>query len=287
MWLLPTLDRIDKLKVFLETAKIAKTCTPGMVLVDEEDMTKNKEHYEVLDLPNNWIVMVTKAITMGDKVREVWPSVVNYRSRWVGLLNDDHYIVTPEWDRILVSALDGKNFTSSNDRRMAPMKAATATAWSMDLLNAVGWPIYPPELKHLFIDDVWENLGRMTGCWRVCMNAVVEHKHVLFGTGSRDETHNKVYGAEFPQKPGRLWDMDKAVFENFMKHDFNDVVQKIKKLQDRPRHQTFNPNYSKRSIGLLTAEDEQAYMDKYDSNTNKAGSDKDNRRSDVAKAEAE
>ena len=131
------------------------------------------------------------------------------------------------------------------------MKAATATAWSMDLLKAVDWPIYPPALQHLFIDDVWEQLGKATGCWRVCMDVVVEHNHVLFGKASPDDTHNKVYGAEFPQKPSKMWDMDKSVYENFMKHDFQNVVKKIMEFQDRPKHQVYNPNYDKPSQGLL------------------------------------
>jgi hypothetical protein len=138
------------------------------------------------------------------------------------------------WDVKLRDRLDGKNFVSSNDRWMAPMKAATATAWSMPLLEALGWPIYPPGLQHLFIDDIFEAIGRGAGCWRICMDVVVEHRHVLNGRGAKDETHDKVYSQ-------KAWDRDHATFELFMKHDFQEVIKKVQALQGDIPMQRWNP----------------------------------------------
>ncbi len=242
MWLLPTLNRLAKLEVFLKTAIAAETSTPGLILVDENDYLANLDKYEGLSLPLGWAYRTTRGISMGDKCREVWPTLGD--RKWVGILNDDHHIITKHWDQLMLKTLDGTNFASANDRKMAPIKATTATVWSKALLDALNWPIYPPQLQHLFIDDLWENLGRATGCWRICMNVVVEHHHVLFGKAPADETHEKVYNQ-------KAWDMDRAIFENIMKHDFAQAVATIKKHQNKPRGQRFNPNYATPSKGLL------------------------------------
>lgn len=239
MWLLPTLDRVDKLRNFLKSAINAKTSTPGLIITDNDDYAKNKDGYQALALPENWSIRVTKAITMGDKVREVWDHVKH--RNWLAILNDDHFCITEHWDVKLLSRLDGKNFVSANDRWIAPRKATTATAWSMDLLNAVGWPIFPPGLNHLFIDDIWEHLGKNTGCWWPVMSAVVEHHHVINGKGAEDDTHHKVYNQ-------KAWDTDNAIFQNFIKHDLGPTVEKIIKFQDMTMGQRYNPLNIKNSF---------------------------------------
>lgn len=241
MILLPTLNRIEKLTNFLKSVFDTQTLSPGLILVDKEDFEKNKNGYSNVKIPDNWEIVQTDAITMGDKCREIWPRVKD--CEWVMLVNDDHFCVTPKWDQILISKLDGTNFVSANDRWISPAKATTATAWSMPLLNALGWPIYPPGLKHLFIDDLHEQLGKATGCWRPVMSAVVEHHHVLNGKGAMDQTHQKVYSQ-------KSWDNDRAVFENIMKHDFADCVAKIQKLQNCLPASRYNPKVE-RSNGLL------------------------------------
>lgn len=250
MILLPTLNRITKLQNFLRSAVEAETSVPGLIIVDEQDyqdqFIDGVSLYNHLDLPEGWEVVRTKAVTMGDKVREVWPIVKKRCRPWAMLVNDDHHIVSKNWDKILLSSLDGKNYVSANDRSPRTfLTPVTATAWSMGLLDALDWPIYPPGLSHLFIDDVWRELGKATGCWRIQTKAVVTHRHVLFGEGEKDATHNAVYGENFPQKPGKMWDQDQATFQNFMKHDFAATVEKIKKFQDHMPGQRFNPDYER------------------------------------------
>lgn len=245
MWLLPTLNRTEKLKNLFEASIKTEVSTPCLVIVDHKDWEENKDKYEALALPKSWEYRQTASRTMGDKIREVWPEVVRRGRKWVGVLNDDHHPMTNKWDRVLLEMLDGKNFTSANDRSPRTfLMPVTATAWSMDLLKAIEWPIYPPGLTHLFIDDVWRDLGRACGCWRIETRAVVMHNHVLFGTGVKDETHNVVYGEEFPQKSSRMWDHDKAIYENFMKHDFPQTVEKIKRFQNHIQGQRFSPDYA-------------------------------------------
>jgi hypothetical protein len=173
------------------------------LIIDEEDHLKNKTQYtnlfKNLYVPKRVKTKITKAKGMGPKVREVWPEVIEavktYKTPWVGLLNDDHVCITENWDRRLIEQLNGSNFITCNDHWRAPQRAAGATLWSFKLLEEVGWPIFPPQIDHLGIDDVWEQLGRWTGCWKVDMSVVVEHHHVFQDPDKRmDDTHARVYG---------------------------------------------------------------------------------------------
>jgi hypothetical protein len=250
MILLPTLNRIEKLKAFLKSVKDTKTTAPGLILVDADDYGKNCIGYDDIarnNMPDNWEFKITQAVTMGGKCREVIPEL---NVNWVGLVNDDHECVTEGWDQKLIAKLDGKNFVSANDRTLNAYRLpVTATAWSMDLLKAVGWPIYPPWLEHLFIDNLWLNLGKATGSWRMVAGCIVTHNHVLFGKAESDDTHTKVYGENFHKgENGGLWLNDEANFNKFMQTEFQATVQKIKAFQDYLPGQAWNPEFNKPKI---------------------------------------
>jgi hypothetical protein len=139
----------------------------------------------------------------------------------------------------LISRLDGKNFVSSNDRTVNAFRLpVTATVWSMPLLEAIGWKIYPEGLAHLFIDNVWRDLGLATGCWKVVASAIVLHNHVLFGKAIEDSTHRKVYNPD-------AWAKDQAWYENFMKTEFQSVVAKIREFQNLQPGEAWNPEAAK------------------------------------------
>jgi hypothetical protein len=191
-----------------------------------------------------WSYQVTEAVTMGDKVREIWPLVKD--RDWVMITNDDFFYRTFQWDVKLLKRLDGKNFVSSNDLWLAPQRATTATAWSMPLLNAVGWPIFPPQFKHLHIDSVWESLGNATGCWRKAMDVIVEHHHTLKGYDD-DDTNKATYASYFEAQKQGVKPLEDQVFEKFMAEEFNKVVAKIKEFQDYLPGEQYNPDRRKLS----------------------------------------
>jgi hypothetical protein len=162
---------------------------------------------------------------MGPKVREVWPRIKD--RAWVGILNDDHVIVTRHWDVKLISQLNGKNFLSCNDGWNAPKRAAGATVFSMPLMEAFGFPMFPIGIDHLGIDDVFENLGRACGCWEVDMSVKVEHHHALKNPDMIDDTHTKVYGTlPWGQSP-ESQKCQTEVTEWFNNH-FPAVVQRVR-----------------------------------------------------------
>ena len=230
--LVPTLNRIKLLRQFLDSAFRHRTSTSGWLIVDKEDYHNQRLNYEGLEMPNSsWQLVTTKAVTMGDKIREVWPDVMAGDYDAVCLLNDDHEIKTDNWDTKLLSKLDGTNFVTCQDNWMSPRKAAGATVWSMELLKAVGFPIYPPGMIHLFIDDLWESIGKGSGCWDIDHSVVVEHHNQLKTPGQRDSTFNKVYGTGPDLASHPLWKNDEKIYQEFTKNDYIAVRQKIRALK--------------------------------------------------------
>lgn len=242
MWLIPTRRRVSKLREFCNSAVKAETTTPALIIIDAKDYKDNQHDYMNLEMYHfptgaGWKIHVSEAEGMGPKIREVWPQIQD--RAWVGVLNDDHVIVTKHWDKRLVNQLTGRNFITCNDKWQAPNRAAGATVFSMPLLEAFGFPMFPPQIDHLGIDDVFETIGRNTGCWEVDMSVTVEHHHAFKSpeTGM-DETHRKVYGTSPWQNPqtGELNPEAKSSREalaEWLKTDAPGVIERVRKLRSR------------------------------------------------------
>lgn len=222
MILLPTLNRPKLLQNFVESLHETMVECPGLILVDDKNYDTSIP--AELELPKAWkIVKTGNAISMGDKTRFIWPEVKS--SRWVGLLNDDHYCITKHWATALEAYLDGTNMVSTDDGGWNfGFRVCGLTAWSMPLLDAVGFPIFPRNLQHLYIDDVWKNIGETTGCWLETNKIKIEHRHVYNGKMAKDETFEKVNAPP-------SWEYDAKEFKHFMEQDFKGVCDRVTKLR--------------------------------------------------------
>lgn len=241
MWLLPSLNRPHNLTRFARACREVGTATPGLILIDKADYAANGDAYRALDLPKHWRIAITKGVTQGEKLRELWP---RYKSdQWIGYLGDDCVPETPGWDLRLISALQGWNFVSCNDCWQAPKRIGNCAVFSGDLIRAVGY-FWPPDLDHLYIDDLWENLGRETSCWLPRMDIVVRHVHVMKGEAPEDDTHRKAYSQE-------SWAHDTAVFEEWNKTQKPAALVAIHALQGQRGVSILNANF--KGVNLMIA----------------------------------
>ncbi len=224
MILLPTRRRLAHLHNFFKSYHDTSATMPGMLLIDAADYVDNNKGYLDLKMeimPRNWSIYITKTESMGDKVREAWGLYKD--CAYIGLLNDDHYMITPKWDEILLKHLNGKNMITCNDNLGAKDgKAAGLTLWSGPLMRAVGY-IFPPRLQHCFIDDVWELLGRSTGCWQTDMAVLIEHRHISKGHAPEDGTHKAMQG---------FFHTDGPIYSAWLRYDAGLAISRIRALQD-------------------------------------------------------
>lgn len=220
MWLLPTRRRIANLARFFEGYYVTNATTPGLLLVQEDEYLEMKDQYESIHLPKGWSFFTTKGDSQGDKVREAWDSVKDLD--WIGLVGDDNIPLTPDWDKSMLSALQGWNLVSCNDSWQAPQRLGNCWIWSGELLRAVGYA-FPPVLNHLFVDDVWETLGRATGCWTTRLDIIVRHAHATL-CGTEDETHKKAYSDD-------NWSHDTLVWEEWKQNSMQAAIDAIETLK--------------------------------------------------------
>ncbi len=229
VWLLPTRGRPDNLKRFMRSAREIGTSTPGLVIINKNDTSDyDSVRQHLLD---GWEIIRVDATSYGESVRAVWSRTKDLK--WIGLLADDHVPCTPNWDTQLIASLRGWNFVSSNDSWQAPNRMHGAVCFSGDLLRAVGW-LFPDRLRHIFHDDIFETIGRETGCWEVRMDVMVKHLH---------EALQGIIGPTM-DKNSLLWKHDEARFNEWLQYEKDDCVKKVRALQEASGVKMLKPDFS-------------------------------------------
>lgn len=220
-WYLPTRRRIAKLTAFFASAIETGISTPGSIIVQAEEFNELQDEYLAIPLPKDWEFSLTQQESMGGKFKELWDEIKE--RDWFGWLVDDLVCETPHWDTLLIGGLDGKNFTSAWDGGQKPERMCVPV-FSKALLDAVGY-VYPPGFFHTYLDDVWEHLGRSTGCWQMMPEVKLTHHHGFQPEGwtPSDETEKISYShlAE-----------DKEAFERWKKYVSAGTIERIKALRN-------------------------------------------------------
>ena len=129
----------------------------------------------------------------------------NYRA--LASIGDDHYPRTDGWDEKLLAALDEKGPgiaypDDCNPRNYTTGPMVTAPVISSAIVTALGWMAHPG-MRHYYIDNVWEDLGKDAGCLYYLPDVKIEHRHPsVTGTG-----HDATYGDAMA-----AWDCDQQAF---------------------------------------------------------------------------
>lgn len=260
-WLLPTRGRVSNLRRFLSSAREMGSSTPGLVIVDQDDFAENEFAYkQAMGLaPPGWAIRIIENTDRcyGGALRSVWDDVKGMD--WIGLVSDDLVACSSNWDINLIRSLNHWNVVSSNDGWQAQTgdigkdRLHGAIVWSGELAREIGW-IFPPKLKHIFHDDVWERIGRETGCWQVRQDILVKHLH--------EAIEGKIGPTMDPSSD--LWKHDQAWFENWLAKDAQAAIAKVRDLMARHGVRTMKADFTgvKLMIGTpcIDGKYESAYM---------------------------
>ena len=219
IWLLPSRRRLEKLQKFFDVPPT----TPGVILVQREELAELKEGYAALKLPEHWSVLPTKGDGLGDKCREVWNAIKNLD--WVGLGCDDLRPVTEGWDQKLLEKITGKNIVTCNDGQQGHSRMAGITIFSGRVLRAMGY-MFPPDFWHTYVDNVWEDIGRLASCWTYVDSVLVRHDHPFrnqqIDPSLADETTMKSYGQQ---------ERDMAAYNKWLQDEREKVVIRVRAIQ--------------------------------------------------------
>lgn len=204
----------------------AKTCTADTVLlvaVDQDDPTLPQ--YQA---PAGTTVFFTWSPPDAGHVGAInWAAaraLADFRPFAIAKLDDDHRPRTSGWDALLLDTLHdaGSGIAYGNDL-LQGQNLPTAPAITADIIQALGW-MGPPQLRHLYIDNFWKDLGEQADCLHYLPSVVVEHMHPVAGKVPWTEGHRRV------NNPGQFA-VDGEAYRRYQAEQLPADVAKVKALR--------------------------------------------------------
>lgn len=142
---------------------------------------------------------------------------------YVGFMGDDHLPRTPEWDRMIVNALDwgGPRIVYGNDL-LQGANLPTAVFMPSRVVKALGF-MCPPDQVHLYLDNFWLELGKAVDCLTYLPGVVIEHLHPAAGKAEWDHRYQEVNSGEVDRADHQAW----VEFQTDGR--FRDAVERVRK----------------------------------------------------------
>jgi hypothetical protein len=201
MWFIPSRGRPAQCQALLDATVRHGMVAGGAVITDADD--DSPFEYQAIRYPAGWAHLVLPPGTPGiaESIRAAYRCSPN--ESWYGLISDDNTVETDGFEAALVEAAGEWGIASANDLWQAREDVSVgrmhgATVFGGELVRALGWWV-PDGFSHLYIDDVWETLGRHLGNWRTLMDVVTPHHHPFKTGATPDETTARVNAADIAQ----------------------------------------------------------------------------------------
>jgi hypothetical protein len=246
MWVLPSVDRLPRVRALLAQMRATGISTPGVVILED-----GADAGAIADeLPPNWVVMCDAPgadSSLVARLNRVWDFTRDLDgSTWYGLIADDNWPVTEGWDKALIETAMRTGIASCDDGWQAPRRMHSAVVWRANVLRAAGFWM-PRCLRHNYVDDFWETIGRRFGFWTCLRDVRVEHRH-----WKQDETIEK--DAIYTLGESSM-EADFAAFMDWTRgEDHSAIVQQFSQiaLADRPEQGNRLTRARSRSVFIAT-----------------------------------
>lgn len=213
MWCLPTYKRPKQCAAVLKCIMAVGCSTPGIVVVNGTD---DIEEYSKIALPKDWqMVVLPQNIGCCGAMNWVFNKYPN--EPFYGLICDDEWVYSTDWDKKLTAAAGTKYISHANDRWQSGKRIHCYATFGGDLIREIGyWAI--PGLWHWFFDDQVEAIANNMNIVRFCEDVLGEHKHYLAGKAKKDDTY----------KSGESRNgMDHMTFQRWMVTDYPIIKQRL------------------------------------------------------------
>ena len=137
----------------------------------------------------------------------------------IGLLGDDVRPRTQLWDSELLGSLPAVGIVYGNDLHQ---QAALPTHPVLDaeIVRRLGY-LAPPELTHLYPDNVWKAWGETLGRLVYRGDVVLEHMHPHAGKAEMDDLYREVNSRA-------AYHTDRTAFETYMRTRFDADVELLR-----------------------------------------------------------
>lgn len=112
----------------------------------------------------------------------------------LGFLGDDH---SPRgtWQRRIEEELTAMRVGMVyGDDGHQGVNLPTAIFMTSNIVKTLGWMV-PPGMQHMYLDNIWKDLGEAAGCIKYLPDVKIEHLHPAAGKSEWDERYEEVNSA--------------------------------------------------------------------------------------------
>ena len=213
--IVPTRGRPQAVRQLAEAFSVACTVNTRLLIAvddDDPDLEAYRERAEeARSVFANTELLVQSApgcmaaalnMAARDVVQE-WPD-----AKAIGFMGDDHRPRTVGWDSRYVNSLEvAPGIVYGNDL-IHGENLPTQFAVSASIVKALGF-MSPGDLRHMYIDNYWRDIGNLAGCLMYRGDVVVEHMHPVAAKGEYDEGYERVNAPE-------VFNHDRVAYEKYM-----------------------------------------------------------------------
>jgi hypothetical protein len=168
-----------------------------LVFVVDSGRKENKDYRAAVKRVGSLDVTLRMAVggTMVRALNEIALDLIddNDAPESIGFMGDDHFPRTKGWDSAYISAIremGGVGIVYGDDTVQHEF-VPTQCAMSSNIIRTLGW-MSPPQLKHMYVDTIWRDIGNLAGCLRYLPDVIVEHVHPVTGAIPRDAAYDRV-----------------------------------------------------------------------------------------------
>jgi hypothetical protein len=173
----------------------------------------------------------------------------------IGFMGDDHRPRTKGWDAAYLDALHslGTGIVYGDDL-LQGRNLPTQCAMTADIVAALGG-MAPVNLRHMYVDNFWRELGRNAECLRYLPDVVVEHLHPVAGKAEWDEGYTKVNAPE-------VFAQDEDAFREYLRDHMAFAAATVRELRAAHQRDALEQPSGSR-VRLRPAHDTQTLADIY------------------------
>lgn len=224
--IIPTRGRPGAVRELAEA--FSATCTADthlLIAVDDDDpelsgyteaVKESKEIFpNIVPLVQHAPGNMATALNMATE----WACAAYPDAKAYGFMGDDHRPRTTSWDARYLETLVGTPGIVYGNDLIHGMNLPTQFAVSAPVVKALGF-LSPAGLRHMYIDNYWRDIGRLTNGITYVSDVVVEHMHPVASKSEYDEGYERVNAPE-------VFAHDAAVYEKYMKEQSDADVATI------------------------------------------------------------
>ena len=219
--MVPSRGRPKRLKEFRESLDRTRSESTNLVIYLNQD-DPNLNDYEMIYDEIDRIV-VYKRLYLAEAYNYLFQKYPDYD--YYSLLNDDHYCITPGWDRKLIEMIEEKGgwgLSCCEDRLTDwnKFQHPSGMVISGNIPRTLGYMIWP-KIQHIGIDCYFKELLTPLGLLFHTTDIVIEHRHWINGKALLDENYKWVYHKN-------QFQYGMSMVEEYKRTQLNQDVEKIK-----------------------------------------------------------